>query len=75
MAIEAMTSTNTRIGATAFSAQTNTLPINAVDFAASGAIKARTIPAIRPITICVTRLRRFRRSSREGDEAVIKRHL
>ncbi|MNH46517.1 hypothetical protein D3C79_1093290 [compost metagenome] len=70
-----MTSTNTRIGATAFRALTKTLPINAVDLAVSGAIKAKAIPAIRPITICVTRLRRFRRCRREGDEAVIKRHL
>ncbi|MNT64446.1 hypothetical protein D3C72_2023470 [compost metagenome] len=70
-----MTSTNTRIGATAFSAETNTLPMNAVDFAASGANRARAIPAIRPITICVTRLKRLRRCNREGDEAVIKRHL
>ncbi|MNP04362.1 hypothetical protein D3C76_962740 [compost metagenome] len=75
LAIDAMTSTNTRIGATAFRALTKTLPINAVDLAVSGAIKARAIPAIRPITICVTRLRRFRRCKREGDEAVIKRHL
>src|SRR5689334_6686114 len=66
-----MTSTNTRIGATALSADTNTLPMKAVDFATSGANRARAIPAIRPMMICVTRLLRFRRCKREGDEAVI----
>ena len=75
LAMDAMTSTNTRIGATAFSALTKTLPINAVDFAASGANRARAIPAIKPMMICVTRLVRLRCCHREGDEAVIKRHL
>jgi hypothetical protein len=46
--------------------------MKAVDFAASGANRARAIPAIRPITICVTKLVPFRRCNREGDEALIK---
>jgi len=66
LAMDAITSTNTRIGATALSAVTNTLPINPVAWAAWGANSASRMPAIKPMTICVTRLTRVRRWSREG---------
>ncbi|MNC30146.1 hypothetical protein D3C75_784220 [compost metagenome] len=59
LAIEAMTRMNTRIGATALRAETNTLPMKPRLKATSGAIRARAIPATRPIMICRTRLVRF----------------
>jgi len=61
LAIEAITSTNTRMGATALSAETKTLPINPVACATSGNSRANRIPAIRPMTIWVTRLIDIRR--------------
>ena len=72
LAIEAMTSTNTKIGATAFRALTNTLPTKATESAAAGASQASKMPAIRPMTIWVTRLVRLSVCSRVGGASVIR---
>ncbi|MNN60511.1 hypothetical protein D3C81_1757000 [compost metagenome] len=54
--MDAVTSTSTRIGATAFSAEMNTVPSRPTAVAPCGQAIANTMPANRPMTICTTRL-------------------
>jgi len=51
LAMEDITRTNTRIGATDFKAETNNWPSRAIECAASGAKRPSKIPATKPITI------------------------
>ena len=52
----AITSTNTKMGATAFRADINSVPKNSTLSAASGQMSAKAMPRTRPIMICVTML-------------------
>ncbi|MNE77705.1 hypothetical protein D3C80_1740440 [compost metagenome] len=71
MAIEAITSVKTSIGATAFNAPTNSVPSRPVASAAGFEISASRIPKTRPASICLTRLPCVRRLSRPDDCMVI----
>ena len=71
LAIDAITSINTRMGATAFSAPTNKVPNRPTASAAGFEIHARRIPRIRPARICLTRLPSARRRSSPGECRVV----
>ncbi|MNZ22251.1 hypothetical protein D3C78_393350 [compost metagenome] len=65
LAMAAITRTNTSTGATAFRAMTKSLPSRPTVLAYSGEVRARTMPASRPMMIRVTRLVRFKRCRME----------
>ena len=54
-----ITRKNTRIGAIALSAPTNSAPNIVIPLTCSGTVSARAIPIIRPTNILFTRLRLF----------------
>jgi len=68
----AITRTNTRIGATAFSAEMNRSPRMATESVAAGASSASAMPRTRPMAIWPMRLMRSSRRRKPGVPVVVR---